>query len=891
MSADGGPRFDHVLGSLAKPLVQRIVEMGRDAEGKYIEGNFIVGFIGDEIHTTGKTWVHVRNDPDAEDKIMERVTAFSKIKGANVYVLPGIVSPDLEPGKRGAIADTLYRFALVGDFDRHEGAEIDWAERLPIAPHMVVETSPRNFQTWIFLNRPYPPAELVRTGRALVPMLGDKEGVIGDMARVVRTPDTPNWPNQKKLDEGRSPEPFTARIALPLDEWSPGYPLTDINDAILKRDPHAFDRAHTDSAGKDEFDWNQRAKPEWSPLDDGEIASQLSNPKYEKDRSAGAFAFFKKAKRRGYTPEQIVKAMLDNSTYHVVHHYFVDGEVDEKRIREDVKRAFTKPDRPPQHQQKAEDIFRIHDSDNRADAQSDGASASAPFREIQILGGALQSNVDAAETAMIEQSVGIFQRGSVIVRPTEIMVEVREGKTVGDMALVEVKGPELIEHMTSTARFMRWDERTTTKWKPVNCPREIADVYLSRVGRWKLRPLAGVISAPTLRPDGSLIDRPGYDARTGLLYMPRGEFPAIPPEPSLADALSALGVIDGLISKFPFSSPAARAVALSAILTPLIRRSLPTAPMHAFSAPDAGAGKGLLVDTASVIASGREASPITQGGNAEETEKRLASLLMRGDPVVCLDNCTQPIGGDLLCAAMTQKTLKLRPLGLSRVVEVPTNATFFATGNNLTVLGDMCRRAVTCRIDPGCENPERRKFEFNPLDLARRDRGRYVAAGLTILLAYRTAGAPAQAKYVLGSFEAWSRTVRDALIWLGEADPCLTMESAKDGDPEKERLAAVIHTWREIIGDHDGARVTVKEAIDTAHEAATATDPKSRHPGLLDAFHAVAAPMVRSGDSQVDARRLGEWLKRHQGRIVGSNRLVPDGERDHVRVWRLERLG
>ena len=48
-------------------------------------------------------------------------------------------------------------------------------------------------------------------------------------------------------------------------------------------------------------------------------------------------------------------------------------------------------------------------------------------------------------------------------------------------------------------------------------------------GAWKgIRPLEGIVEAPTLRPDGSLINQPGYDPDTGLWFVPSGVFPPIP---------------------------------------------------------------------------------------------------------------------------------------------------------------------------------------------------------------------------------------------------------------------------------------------------------------------------------------------------------------------------
>ena len=80
--------------------------------------------------------------------------------------------------------------------------------------------------------------------------------------------------------------------------------------------------------------------------------------------------------------------------------------------------------------------------------------------------------------------------------------------------------------------------------------------------------------------------------------------PDIPERPSKDDALRALRLLNELLSGFPFVSPADKSVALSACITPVVRASMPVAPMHAVTAPKGGTGKSYLLDTVSTIATG-----------------------------------------------------------------------------------------------------------------------------------------------------------------------------------------------------------------------------------------------------------------------------------------------
>jgi hypothetical protein len=163
-------------------------------------------------------------------------------------------------------------------------------------------------------------------------------------------------------------------------------------------------------------------------------------------------------------------------------------------------------------------------------------------------------------------------------------------------------------------------------------------------------------------------------------------------------------------------------VALSAILTILDRRSMTAAPLHAFTSPTAGTGKSLLVDVAAMLATRQPMPVISQGRTEEELEKRLGAALLAGDTAIALDNCEHPLESSFLCQALTHQKLNIRMLGVSKNVETPVNAAIFATGNNLSIVGDLTRRALISALDAKCERPELRLFDTDILDIARTQR-------------------------------------------------------------------------------------------------------------------------------------------------------------------------
>jgi putative DNA primase/helicase len=210
--------------------------------------------------------------------------------------------------------------------------------------------------------------------------------------------------------------------------------------------------------------------------------------------------------------------------------------------------------------------------------------------------------------------------------------------------------------------------------------------------------VTGVINAPTLRRDGSLLCEEGYDAKTGLLLLNAPPV-SIKMKPTRADAEAAIETLRGLISETPFVDAAGRAVALSLILTIILRGALETSPLHIFVSPTAGSGKSYVVDIANLIATGRRCAVVAATGISEELEKRLGAAMLSGRPLISLDNLDGELSSNLLCQAVSQPVVSFRPLGASVEVSLTTRSVFAATGNNLTIADDLGRRTIMARLD------------------------------------------------------------------------------------------------------------------------------------------------------------------------------------------------
>lgn len=508
--------------------------------------------------------------------------------------------------------------------------------------------------------------------------------------------------------------------------------------------------------------------------------------------------------------------------------------------------------------------------------------------------GRLHECIDQAEDALLKSKSQIYQRAGFLVRVVrKDTPSVRHyQRPPGALGIVMVDAPYLIEEFTRVARWFKWSSQRND-WVPTNAPEQAAATYIARRGHWNIPRLWSVISAPTLRPDGTVLQQPGYDKATQSWYDPCGiEFPKLPESPTREDAEAALKKLEAAFGSFPFDSGekgADKSVALALALTALVRRSLPSAPMGAITAPVMASGKTLLADCIAILATGVSAPAMKYAETDEEATKTMLAVLAEGDQVVLIDNVERPLQGDTLCVVLTSETYRQRMLGRTEMMSVPTTTLFLATGNQLVIVGDLRTRALLCRIDPKVERPEERQFNTELRSWMTTRRPEIVAAGLTIMRAFiATEQDPKDHCKTWGRFERWSEMVRAPLLWLGCADPCDTLKDLEKDDPDRIELQRVLETWRGVYGQVDGDDGhTAREAIDIAVKSHGGAG--LGQDAIGDSLYQVLREICRDRkDGSLDARRLGHWLNKHSNRLVDGMRFVRGRVKDHVLTWKVE---
>lgn len=499
--------------------------------------------------------------------------------------------------------------------------------------------------------------------------------------------------------------------------------------------------------------------------------------------------------------------------------------------------------------------------------------------DIRLVRGEQPRVVDQA-LDLLRARGDVFERGGELVRLGN-----SEVAPIGDEWLLDYFG----RHVRFTALRSRRGETTVEQ---ADAPPWLARRVTAKHGEWGLRELRAVITAPTMRADGTLLVTPGYDAASGLLLRP-GRWPRIPEEPTKDQLKVAAFTLWRPFAEFPFVDETARSVMLATLLTGIVRQALPLAPGTSFDAPDAGSGKTLLGKCLLVLC-GMPPTVIPECRDEEEIRKRLLAALRTGQPGILFDNIRGQFGSAAIEAMLTAEHYSDRLLGASQLIALPTTALILFSGNNFRPSGDLWRRILTARIDAKSETPERRSFALDPLAHCLSQRQSIVAAGLTLLRGFVNDGSPRVIAEKLASFEAWDGLVRQAVMWIqaqqlmpegaSVGDPVKAIDDAKEAEPERQKLFTLLSAVNTIKGDQRWSVAELIKKIQQVDASPIATEGTPLA-NLHSVVHEIAGERGR-----INSRLLGRWIERHTDRRIAGLWIERSGGRSGVALWKVRKI-
>ena len=526
---------------------------------------------------------------------------------------------------------------------------------------------------------------------------------------------------------------------------------------------------------------------------------------------------------------------------------------------------------------------------------------------IRCVPGELPRMAREAEAAIIAAGVEVYQRHK-LVRPIEEEYDAADGRKTHSAALLAFTAASLCKLLSNVATLVKYS-RQQESWVKCDPPDRLVSILLDGRGDWTVPHVRGVLTCPTLRPDGSVLAERCFDAKSRYyLALPSNlVMPEIPSAPTREDAMAALDRQRALLARFPFVDTVSEAVAHCILMTQPLRCAMECCPLLAVSANAPGSGKSFLIDLASAIALGRPCPIIPPGKDENETEKAIRTKLLSSTPAFSVDNVHAGLNLPLLNQATERTHISIRLFNVLEEVEVENSVVIFMTGNNLSIIDEQGRRTLRCQIDvTGDVRPEFRTFDFNPIDTVMADRGRYIADVLIIAKAYamaRANGEPRPDIPPMGdSHKAWSRLVREPLVWLGCEDPIMSQEITRQSDPVANTLGAIIDAWHIAFGM--GAHTLAEAAkyattipvlrADYSDKQQNVSNEQNYHAhkasqeGLLAALRDGFA----AGKDGVDTHKWGQWMRKLEGRQSGGLRFVKAKEEalsHKVLRWRLSK--
>jgi len=351
------------------------------------------------------------------------------------------------------------------------------------------------------------------------------------------------------------------------------------------------------------------------------------------------------------------------------------------------------------------------------------------------------------------------------------------------------------------------DGHAETYEEEVTPPRDILASVLAGKTWPGLPPLCGIIGAPVLRRDGTLLQTPGYDPATGLYLAAKVALPPVPEQPSGEQVAAARSfLLDRLLRDFPWSSPADRANYVALLATPILRhytRSL--TPFALIDATMPASGKTILTAGPGMLY-GQRVLPWTYSD--EELRKSITAVLAEQVGVVIFDNLAEGtvIDSAILAQLVTGGVWADRQLGASRTIATVNDRLWMATGNNLQVGGDMASRTVRVHLDPNMPRPEQRdqtRFGIPHLDqwiTVPANQHTVLYHLLILVLDWTRHGAPRAAGMSMRQFTPWAQNLGGFLAHHGIDGFLTNADAVREIDEDEVRWRGFLACWHDRHG-------------------------------------------------------------------------------------------
>jgi hypothetical protein len=448
---------------------------------------------------------------------------------------------------------------------------------------------------------------------------------------------------------------------------------------------------------------------------------------------------------------------------------------------------------------------------------------------------------------LLAKTERFFIRGGAVVK----LLKESDGLPV----LCDVKPATLASDFESVAYLCKVDgvkKDGTPSLKSTTCPEQTAKIIsVSAAFREIMPPITVLTRCPVLiERAGSLIQVAGYDRESGIYAAGR------PAEPMAVE--DARRLLCEILEGFKFATPADRARALAAMITPalvfggLLRGR---APIDLGEADASQTGKGYRNKLTAALYAQSVRTITQQKAGVGSLEESFNAALIRGANFIALDNIRGKIDSPAFESFLTEETYSAR-MPYREPVEIdPRRVLIMLTSNKADVTTDLANRSSCVRI---LKQADGYTFTMYPegdiLEHVRVNQPRYLGAVFSIVKAWYESGKPRTTES-RHDFRPWAQT----LDWITRN--LLDAGSLLDGHRETQaRMTNPVLGWlREVAievirAKQAGAWLRAGDIIDLIAETGIETPGLPEHGDLADHD-------TRKTAQQATGRRLGLCFK------------------------------
>ena len=463
-------------------------------------------------------------------------------------------------------------------------------------------------------------------------------------------------------------------------------------------------------------------------------------------------------------------------------------------------KAFNPGGEHDQHQQKGRAAHRgrrdqqdqpresYHASQRRASrcaTQSAGDSMSAankyePSAKPRVLLPGGRQSITATATTLgqlLAETGRYYYRGGTIVKYVKNPDGFPELEEVRPVAL-----PSIFESVSMPCKGDSLENA-----KPATCPEQTARLISAAASFRDALPIIRVLAAcPVLTElGGRLIEVSGFDLQSGI--MAAGQ----PVE--RIETGEAVRLLNSLLVDFRFATPADRARALAAMVTPalvfggLLRGR---APIDLGEADASQTGKGFRNKISAALYGQNVRAVAQKKGGVGSLEESFDMALIRGANFISLDNVRGRIDSPKIESFMTEDTYNARSAYSPNVEIDPRRVVLMMTSNKADVTSDFANRCSCVRLLKQPESHDFKKYpEGDILEYVRANQPRFLGAVFSVVRAWHEAGKPRTAE-TRHDFRPWAQTLDWITRNIFDAGPLL------DGHREtQERMTNPVLNW------------------------------------------------------------------------------------------------